>query len=217
MNIVSQLYDFLAGPCLYLTFPLCAAGLLRKALIITAGREFGLRFPGVQRGDLPAAWIERDCIAPVITFAGRSPLFAAVSAMFHISIFAAPLTARAHGILLDLAWGVLPPRINPSVTGVFTAAAVISGLFLVMRRTFVSRVLAVSSWRDYAAMICVLLPFVTGLLARESIGNYEIIMLIHCAAAHVLLLAIGWTRLGHMVFFIAGRVAAPVFTSGSGE
>lgn len=145
---------------------------------------------------------------PAMTLASRDMVLAVATTLFHFALIAAPLTARAHGILLDQAWQVFPPRIDPVITGVCTMTAIISGLLLLLRRTFVRRVFAVSSWKDFAAMICVLTPFVTGLLAREMIGNYEIVMLIHCTGAHVLLLAIGWTRLGHMVFFTAGRFVA---------
>jgi nitrate reductase gamma subunit len=98
------------------------------------------------------------------------------------------------------------PRINPGFTSFFTYAAVIAGIFLILRRTFIAHVFAVSSWRDYAAMVCVLTPFVTGILAGRLTGLYETVIVIHCASAHVLLLAFGWTRLGHMVFFASGRL-----------
>lgn len=198
MHNMTQMYDFLAGPCLYITVPLCIAGLVRKLIVIISGRSLGLKFPVMQF----------EKVFPVYAPAGRDRALAAGGTIFHAAIFLAPLTARAHGILLDLAWAVLPPRIDPAVTRVFTLAAILSGLYLVARRTFVRHVFAVSSWKDYASMICVLIPFVTGLLAGELVGAYETVMVIHCASAHILLLAIGWTRLGHMVFFISGRLAS---------
>lgn len=192
MYITSGIYDFLAGPGLYITVPLCIAGLARKIIIIISGRNNGLRF-----------------LVPQITAADRDSVLTAAGVIFHASIFMAPLTAMAHAILFDQAWGVLPPRVDPVITSVFTAAAIVTGLFLVLRRTFIRHVFAVTSWRDYAAMCCVLAPFITGMLAGQQVGPYEIIMVIHCASAHVLMLAIGWTRLGHMIFFASGRFVSP--------
>ncbi len=204
MNIISRIYEFLIVPGLYITVPLCLAGIARKVIIIISGREHGLLFPASHRpAYLNAGIYGRN---PAMIFAGHDLIFTAVSTIFHIAVFAAPLTAMAHGILLEQSWQVIPPRFDPAITGACTVTAIAAGFFLLMRRIVVRHVFAVSSWRDYAAMISVLTPFVTGLLARESIGNYEIIMLIHCFSAHVLLLAIGWTRLGHMVFFMAGRI-----------
>lgn len=151
-----------------------------------------------------------EAIRPVSTLADRAPVVLCVSVLFHAAIIIAPLTARAHGILLDLSWGILPPRFSPVFTEFFTAAAIAAGFFLLCRRVIVRHVSAVSSWKDFAAMICVLIPFVTGFLAREMIGPYEIMMLIHVAGANLLLVMVGWTRLGHMVFFIAGKTVAPL-------
>jgi nitrate reductase gamma subunit len=91
--------------------------------------------------------------------------------------------------------------------------AIVCGVLLILRRVFTPYVRAVSSWRDYAVMTLVLVPFVTGLLAREFAGQYEFIMIIHLAGAHMLLVAIGWSRLGHFIFFTTGRI---FFSASSG-
>ena len=197
MYMTTRIYDFLAGPCLYITLPLFIAGLMRKTLIILSGRKNRLRFPVVRP----------QVSLPGITGTGRINVSGVVSVLFHITLFMAPLTAKAHGILIDQSWGVLPPAIDPAITRILTGMVIISGLFFIMRRTFIHHVFAVSSWKDYAAIICVLTPFVTGLLSGELVGPYEMVMVIHCASAHIMLVAAGWTRLGHMVFYILGRIA----------
>jgi len=205
---MSQLYEFLAGPCIYITLILCFAGLVRKTMIIISGRRQGMRFllPHTRKYVLTYTADDEtvDPLVSSVSFAGRDPFLALTSIIFHISIIAAPFSAAAHGILFDQAWFLMPPRFNPSITGMFTMTAIVSGLFLLLRRILVQHVAAVSSWKDYSAMICVLTPFVTGFLARKLIGPYEIVMLIHCISAHVLLVATGWTRLGHMIFFTTG-------------
>lgn len=216
MYTISRIYDFLSGPCLYITIPLCAAGLVRKTLIIMSGRSRGLRFPVFSAEGYTAAgssasdYIWTDFISP-----GHDRVLVSASLLFHLAIFIAPFTAAAHAVLFDLAWGFFPPRIAPTITRTFAVAAVIAGIVLVLRRIFVGHVSAVSSWRDYAAMCCVLTPFVTGILAGKLVGPYEVIMVIHCASAHVLILALGWTRLGHMVFFLSGRAAASGLLKGA--
>ncbi|HOP64685.1 MAG TPA: hypothetical protein PK358_13530 [Spirochaetota bacterium] len=202
MNIIPQMYDFFAGPFLYITVPLCIAGLARKTVIIVSALQQGLRFP-VYRAGYIIPFSEQGELSPV-PFKWRNYLFILLSVLFHISIIAAPVTARGHGILLDLSWGILPPRVSPAVTSSLTGMAMVTGVLFLCRRLFVRHVRDISSWRDYALMISVLVPYVTGMMAKGMIGNYEIVMLVHCIGAHILLVAVGWTRLGHMIFYIAG-------------
>ena len=108
MDLISQIDSFLAGPCLYITLTICIAGLIRKADVIIEGRKHGLRFP--------VFLLNQETDATSLTLTGRNPFLALVSILFHIAVIAAPLTARGHGILLDMSWGVLPPRFNPLFT-----------------------------------------------------------------------------------------------------
>ena len=78
-----------------------------------------------------------------------------------------------------------------------------TGIILLSRRIIVKHVRALSSREDYLLMFVVLIPFVTGMMARGWIGNYDAVMFIHYIGAHILLVSIGWTRLGHFVFFAA--------------
>lgn len=150
---------------------------------------------------------------PSTVFAGtivlRDPILAAASLVFHISVTTVPLTAGAHMILFNQAWHVMPPLFNAEIPLILSWTGIATGLFLLLRRTFLKHVRAVSSWKDYAAMTCVLAPLITGLIARLNPSHYEIIVLMHCISAHILLVAIGWTRLGHFVFFTTGRFPVP--------
>jgi len=209
MDFILQINSFLAGPCLYISLTLCLAGLVRKGSIIIEGRRQGLKFPVFQP--------DGDADAPPLTFTGRNPLFAVLSILFHVTVIAAPLTARGHGILLDMSWGFLPPRFNPLFTSSFTGIALATGIFLLLRRIFVKHVRALSSWRDYAVMFCVLIPFITGMMARVGIGNYDAVMFIHYLGAHILLVSIGWTRLGHFIFFSVALFVTTGFRSREAE
>lgn len=218
MYTLSLIYDFLAGPCLYITVPLGVAGLVRKTASIISGRSRGLRFPVFDvEGYAASGASSSDHSVTDIISSGHDRTLLSAGLIFHLAIFIAPLTAAGHAVLIDMSWGFLPPRISPVITRMFTLLTVITGVFLVLRRIFVRHVAAVSSWRDYAAMCCVLTPFISGILAAELAGPYETVMVIHCASAHILILAMGWTRLGHMVFFLYGRAVSSVLLKGTGE
>jgi nitrate reductase gamma subunit len=48
-------------------------------------------------------------------------------------------------------------------------------------------------------------PFVTGLLARYEVGNYSFWLLAHILSGELLLVAIPFTKLSHIVLFFATR------------
>lgn len=210
MDITFYIYDFLTGTCFYFSAALCFTGLARKTAIIISGRSHGLRFP-VNPVDEYAAGMSVFSRSPLYagTVAGRDPVLAFISLIFHISVIAAPVTAGAHIILFSQAWNVMPWLFNPRIPVIFGWTGVLTGLSLLIRRSFSRHVKAVSSWRDYAAMTCVLIPLVTGLIVKEFSVYYKTVVIIHCISGHILLIAIGWTRLGHMVFFTAGRFPIP--------
>jgi len=204
MDISFQIYFFLTGPAFYITIPLMASGILRKIAVIISARSQGLRFPGSLR-EIPGNY---DSASAKAAHPAGDPVLTAASTLFHIAVITGPFLARGHSIFIERAWALALPGVPAALTTVITVTAIATGSFLLMRRIFLRHVSAVSTWKDYTAMACVMVPFITGLMARSGIAPYESVMLIHCISGHILLIAMGWTRLGHMVFYTAGRLLA---------
>ena len=54
---------------------------------------------------------------------------------------------------------------------------------------------------DYLLLAIAAAPFVTGFIAHHQWFDYETMVLIHMIAGAVMLMAIPFTRLSHMLFF----------------
>jgi len=74
-----------------------------------------------------------------------------------------------------------------------------------VRRLVFPRVRVLSTVQDYAILLLVLVPFVTGLMAYHHVTSSPWLMVAHVASADALFLAIPLTKLGHMPFIIFSR------------
>jgi hypothetical protein len=58
---------------------------------------------------------------------------------------------------------------------------------------------------DYLLLAVVMLPFLTGFLAYHQLGPYRPMLILHMLAGEIMLIAIPFTRLSHMLFFFFTR------------
>ena len=58
---------------------------------------------------------------------------------------------------------------------------------------------------DYFILFISVAPFITGLLARYEVGSYDFWLILHILFGEVLLIAIPFTKLSHIVLFFASR------------
>ncbi|MBU4010968.1 MAG: respiratory nitrate reductase subunit gamma, partial [Proteobacteria bacterium] len=73
------------------------------------------------------------------------------------------------------------------------------------RRISLPEVRILTTAYDYFILLISVAPFVTGLIARYEIGNYSLWLTIHILCGEVLLIAIPFTKLSHIVLFFASR------------
>ena len=98
------------------------------------------------------------------------------------------------------------PSLPEKAADVLTIVVLVSAAFLSFRRIFKKEVRALTELWDWFLMSAVLLPFITGFMAFHKIGDYLTVMHIHILAGELLLVLIGWTKLGHGIFFVFGRI-----------
>jgi nitrate reductase gamma subunit len=130
----------------------------------------------------------------------RHPAMTVVTFAFHFCLIITPLFLLAHGVLWDEAWhfswGHLPER----MTDIMTLVVIFGGLFFLVRRLTRPEVQFVTSASDYIILGIVVAPFITGFLAYHQWLNYPFFMILHILAGEIMLMAIPFTRLVHMVF-----------------
>ena len=130
----------------------------------------------------------------------RQPLLTVVTFAFHICLLVAPIFLVAHVMLWEesfgLSWWTLPDG-----AAEIMALIVIAGcVFFLVRRLVNPEVQYVTSASDYIILAIVASPFITGVVAYYQWFGYQFFMILHILSGEIMLVAIPFTRLSHMLF-----------------
>ena len=87
-----------------------------------------------------------------------------------------------------------------SVADVMTLVVIASCIFFLIRRLTSPEVKFVTSVSDYVILAIVAAPFITGFLAYHQWVGYQLIAILHILSGEIMLMAIPFTRLSHMLF-----------------
>jgi nitrate reductase gamma subunit len=136
----------------------------------------------------------------------RHPVMTVVSTMFHICLFVTPILLLAHNVMLRSAIGIGLPSIPDGLADLLTIAVMGGGLFFLVRRIAVPKVAAISGGYDYLVLLLTIAPYLTGFLAYHHLLNYRTMITLHILAGNILLIALPFTKVGHMVFFFFSRI-----------
>jgi nitrate reductase gamma subunit len=116
-----------------------------------------------------------------------------------------PFFVLGHNILLDESWGLSLWSLSERTTDVLTVVILLCAAYFLMRRVGVARVRAITSGYDYLILLITVAPFVTGFFAYHQWFDYRIVIILHILAGEVMLAAIPFTKLGHMLFLFLYR------------
>lgn len=140
-----------------------------------------------------------------LTIFGISPITITVSTVFHICLVITPLFVLGHNDLIDLSWNFSMFSFSETVTDILTILFLICAAFFLLRRIFLPRLRAISSFYDYVVLLLAIMPFLTGFLAYHQLFDYRTIMILHMLFGELMLMAIPFTKLVHMIFFFLNR------------
>jgi nitrate reductase gamma subunit len=130
----------------------------------------------------------------------RKPAMTIVAFAFHICLILTPIFLLAHVTLIEeswnLNWWTLPEGLAEFMTLIVIAACV----FFLVRRLVNPEVQFVTSASDYVLLAIVAAPFITGFLAYYQWFGYQTMLILHIIAGEIMLIAIPFTRLSHMLF-----------------
>jgi nitrate reductase gamma subunit len=139
------------------------------------------------------------------TLLGQHPVMAIVSLVFHTCLVAIPILTHAHNLLWRESWGIGFFSLPDGMIDIMTVIVLLGAFFFFMRRLVVPRVRAVSSLNDHVVLLIITAPFLTGLMAYHQWADYRTILTLHLLAGQLMLMAIPFSKVGHMVFFIFAR------------
>lgn len=199
------MYEFVRGPLVWVAFVGLIGGVLFKLTSIyrEAKREKSV-LP-----TLDARTGARSVLHWVVPFGSRNmrmhPVMTIVSFAFHACLLLTPLFVMGHAVLWEQSWGVSWWSLPPWLADVMTLVVIAGGVFFFLRRLVAPEVRRVSALSDFMLVLLVVSPFVTGFLAHMQWLPYRPMLILHIVTGVLWLLAIPFTRLSHMIWFVLSR------------
>jgi nitrate reductase gamma subunit len=196
-----DVYNFVSGPLAWLAFILFFGGCLYRLIrLIRLAKEkepfiftymswrYSLR--SIFRWLIPfgtANW-RRHPVLTVVTFA------------FHICLVLTPIFLLSHAILWEEAFGISWWSLPDAWADAMTLVVIAGCVFFLVRRLTQPEVRYVTSASDFVILAVVAAPFVTGFIAYHQWITYQVFVILHIIAGEVMLVAMPFTRLSHMIF-----------------
>ncbi|ETR71886.1 MAG: TmcC1 [Candidatus Magnetoglobus multicellularis str. Araruama] len=195
------LYNFVSGPLAWIAFLVFIGGCFYKLynlITLTQQKEsfifsimsvkYGLRSIGHWLTPFATVNMKNNPVMTVVTF------------VFHLSLFITPIFLLAHVILWDesfnISWWSLPEQIADILTVVVIAGC----CYFLYRRLTDPTVKYLTSISDFILLGIVAAPFLTGFLAYHQLFDYQLMMILHVLSGEIMLVAIPFTRLSHMIY-----------------
>lgn len=196
-----DLYIFITGPLAWVAFILFIGGSLYRVvsmfLLVLKKERFILSYMSWKYGF-------RSILHWITPFATinmrRHPVLTIVTFAFHICLILTPILLLSHVILWEeswnLSWWSLPDRVADFMTIIVIASCI----FFLFRRLVSKEVQFVTSFSDYLILAIVAAPFITGFFAYHQWFAYQSFMILHILTGEIMLVAIPFTRLSHMIY-----------------
>ena len=135
-----------------------------------------------------------------------TPVTAWLTVAYHIIIVLAVCFTQGHNVLLDLSWGFSFPSLPEKAMDLLTIFMMAVSLYYLLRRAFSAKLNFPHIFRDYLAILATALPFVTGFIAYHQWFDYRTVIICHMLSGQLMLIALLYTKLGHIIFFFFGRI-----------
>lgn len=195
-------YHFVVGPLAWVAFILflggCLYRLVRLVRLVSTTEPFIYSFMNWKYSLRSIGhWITPFATENM----RRHPFFTIVTFVFHICLLVTPLFLLAHIILWDESWNITWWSLPDGLADSMTLAVIGACIFFAFRRRLRPEVQYVTSTSDYLILAVVAAPFITGFLAYHQWFNYPLMLVLHILSGEIMLVAIPFTRLSHMILF----------------
>lgn len=200
-----DIYELVRGPLAWVALIVFVAGSLYRIIsMLVTGKKEPVLFPATSfKGAV------RSILHGLVPFGStdmrRQPLFAIVTVSFHLCVIILPLFLLAHIVLWYESWQILWWSLPDLLADLMAVWVILACIYFLGRRWAVPEVKKVTRPSDTLLPAIILLTFLTGFLAYHQWGPYRPIMILHVLAGEILLIAIPFSKLGHMLFFMFSR------------
>ncbi len=205
------MYAFLTGPMFWISLSVCLIGLTVRVVLYIKGLNWQLdrvayrAYPKL--GLIGALRSIGFWLLPFGTRGWRKqPFMTVVFFGFHVGAVIVPIFLLAHNQFLAESIGFsLGITLSAGVADFLTWTVIVSALLLLGRRLALLEVRILTTPYDLLILALATAPFITGLFARYEVGNYYFWLMAHIFSGEILLIAIPFTKLSHIVLFFATR------------
>jgi nitrate reductase gamma subunit len=201
-----DIYNFVSGPLVWVSFILFTGGCIYRFISMAA---LAKKKDPVVYEYMSLRYALRSIFHWIIPFGSENmkmhPVFTIVTFAFHICLIFVPLFLFAHIILIKESWNISWWFLSDSSADVMTLIVVGSCIYFLIRRITQPEVKFLTSISDYLILAVVAAPFITGFWTYHQFAGYKIVGIIHILSGEIMLVAIPFTRLSHMIFFAFTR------------
>ena len=199
------MYEFVSGPLVWIAFIIFIGGsLYRIFYMLQSSKKEKVVFPHMSLEHSVASLIH--WLIPFNNqYMRQRPVFTIVSFAFHICLVFTPIFLLAHVILIDESWNISWWTLSESVTDWMTIIVIAGAVFYLVRRLTDPVVKNVTDTSDFVLLAITVLPFITGFLTYHQWFGSHTMLILHILAGELMLIAIPFTRLSHMLFFVFTR------------
>lgn len=197
-----ELYNFLKGPMVWVTFIIFIAGSIYRicSLIVKVKKLKTIN------SYLSLKYSLRSIIHWVIPYAStnmrKHPWFTMVSFLFHVCLILTPFILYAHIKIVYDSWNILLWSVPEKISDIMTLIVLFSAFIFILRRILIPEVRFVTYLTDFILLFIAIMPFITGFLAyHQLLFDYRIMVTFHILSGEIMLIAIPFTKLSHMLFF----------------
>lgn len=195
---MQTLYTLATGPLLWLAFIVFIAGSVwRVGTMIATARSKEMSSLAYMK----AGWSFRSILRWLTPFGTlgwkANPGMTVATFVFHVSLLFLVLFAPGHAVMWDYSFGIGVWSLPEVLADLLTVAAIACCVYFLYRRLMLPAVRYVTTNHDRAVLALVILPIVSGILAKWQVGDGLLMSLVHVLSGEAVLIAIPFTRLSH--------------------
>ena len=206
MNNFNDIYNFVSGPLVWLAFIIFIGGSIYKIrnLIVLVNKKERFIYTYMS-----LKYSLRSIMHWIVPFATvnwrKRPVMTITTFVFHAGIVIMPFFISAHVIMFHDAWGFSWGRLPEGFTDFVTLLVIICSFIFLLRRVALKEVKYLTDASDYLVLLIAAAPFITGFFAYHHVGNYHFWLILHMLSGEIMLIAIPFTRLSHMLYAVFTR------------
>ncbi len=208
---MDSIITFLTGPGLIVSLAVFFVGLAVRLALYFLGLDWKLERvaykPEMAHGLKGGLYSVLKWLLPFGTYGWRAQPFVATAFLFlHIGAVLLPLFLVGHNVILKEAFGFSLISMPQGLADFLTVLAIIGIVMIALRRISLPEVRILTNAQDWLLLAMVFVIFVSGFMSSMELGDAKVAMLIHIAAAELLLITAPFTKMAHVALFFASRI-----------